>query len=282
MSWITQNFNSFVTDITGGTIELFGNIINNVFFYVVKIALQNEYIKNAQKLLVAMALALIGLVVLKIVFSGYLLETDYDSEADPFNLVLRIAETTAVISCSGWIFDTLLQLSKDFANDMMMSTEVTGYSEQTQALLDPTVLSNSSNGITCYISLIAAMLIGVMVFMVVSGLRGGELIAMKLLLPIFALDMLTSSRERWNNFFMGYILAFFTYSFQILFYMVSIKSYASASYTNSLYLVTALIFLILAIRAPKFLEKYLYKSGVSSAASSGLRMIIQTAVIKAV
>ena len=104
---------------------------------------------------------------------------------------------------------------------------------------------------------------------------------MKLFMPIFAIDLLTSSRERWNNFFMGYMLAFFTYAIQILFYTVAMKTYVSASFSNRMNLVAACIWMIIAIRAPQFLEKYLYKSGVSSAASSGIRMIAQTAMFKA-
>lgn len=281
MSWITENILSVITDFIGSVIEFFGELINNIFFYIVDMAISSPYGQNAQKVMVAVGFALVSLMVVKIVMSGYLLETDYDSDADPFDLLVRISETTAVISCEGWIFDFTLQLSKDFASDLISSTNVSGYSSQTQSLIDAVVLANTGASTSTYVILILAILIATIIFMFVSGLRGGELVAMKLFMPIFAIDLLTSSRERWNNFFMGYMLAFFTYAIQILFYTVAMKTYVSASFSNRMNLVAACIWMIIAIRAPQFLEKYLYKSGVSSAASSGIRMIAQTAMFKA-
>lgn len=281
MSWITENILSVITDFIGSVIEFFGELINNIFFYIVDMAISSPYGQNAQKVMVAVGFALVSLMVVKIVMSGYLLETDYDSDADPFDLLVRISETTAVISCEGWIFDFTLQLSKDFASDLISSTNVSGYSSQTQSLIDAAVLANTGASTSTYVILILAILIATIIFMFVSGLRGGELVAMKLFMPIFAIDFLTSSRERWNNFFMGYMLAFFTYAIQILFYTVAMKTYVSASFSNRMNLVAACIWMIIAIRAPQFLEKYLYKSGVSSAASSGIRMIAQTAMFKA-
>lgn len=281
MSWITENILSVITDFIGSVIEFFGELINNIFFYIVDMAISSPYGQNAQKVMVAVGFALVSLMVVKIVMSGYLLETDYDSDADPFDLLVRISETTAVISCEGWIFDFTLQLSKDFASDLISSTNVSGYSSQTQSLIDAAVLANTGASTSTYVILILAILIATIIFMFVSGLRGGELVAMKLFMPIFAIDLLTSSRERWNNFFMGYMLAFFTYAIQILFYTVAMKTYVSASFSNRMNLVAACIWMIIAIRAPQFLEKYLYKSGVSSAASSGIRMIAQTVMFKA-
>lgn len=280
MSWITENILSVITDFIGSVIEFFGELINNIFFYIVDMAISSPYGQNAQKVMVAVGFALVSLMVVKIVMSGYLLETDYDSDADPFDLLVRISETTAVISCEGWIFDFTLQLSKDFASDLISSTNVSGYSSQTQSLISAAVLASTGASISTYVILILAILIATIIFMFVSGLRGGELVAMKLFMPIFAIDLLTSSRERWNNFFMGYMLAFFTYAIQILFYTVAMKTYVSASFSNRMNLVAACIWMIIAIRAPQFLEKYLYKSGVSSAASSGIRMIAQTAMFK--
>ena len=98
---------------------------------------------------------------------------------------------------------------------------------------------------------------------------------------IFALDLIHANRERWNNFFMAFLLAMFSYGFQTLFYILSLKSYASASINDMGYCLSAIGWLIMAIIGPHFLEKYLYKSGVSKAAGSGLRMLAQTAMIKA-
>lgn len=279
MSWLFENVCDFISSAIGGTVDFFGELVNNIFYFIIDYGVNNAYVIGAQKLFITIALALIALVVLKIVTAGYLLETDYDSDADPFNLLVRITETVAIITNSGWLFNFLLNASKDFTTDIIGSVAETGYAGQTRSLLSVD-LSGMANMLLPYLAMIALMLVAIIIFTVVAGLRGGELVFMNLLLPVFALDLLTSSRERWNNFIMGYFTAFFTYGIQILLYNVALKSYATASYSEPLYFITAVTFLIMAIRSPKFLERYLYRSGVSTAATSGMRLVFQTAVMK--
>lgn len=279
MSWLFENVCDFISSAIGGTVDFFGELVNNIFYFIIDYGVNNAYVIGAQKLFIIIALALIALVVLKIVTAGYLLETDYDSDADPFNLLVRIAETVAIITNSGWLFNFLLNASKDFTTDIIGSVAETGYAGQTRSLLSVD-LSGMANMLLPYLAMIALMLVAIIIFTVVAGLRGGELVFMNLLLPVFALDLLTSSRERWNNFIMGYFTAFFTYGIQILLYNVALKSYATASYSEPLYFITAVTFLIMAIWSPKFLERYLYRSGVSTAATSGMRLVFQTAVMK--
>ena len=60
-----------------------------------------------------------------------------------------------------------------------------------------------------------------------------------------------------------------------------VASMGPVSYTHlSLYWIGTIVFLIMAIRGPKTIEKYLYTSGVSNAAHSGIRMLVQTAAMK--
>lgn len=278
MTWLTENICSLLTDFMGGIIDTYGSFINNIFFSFVQIANTNEYYINAQRLFVLLGFALVGLMSAKVISAGYLLETAYDSEEDPFNLLIRIVQATAVISSSGWIFNYGLQFSKDLCDDMLGSTDVTGFSGKTQTLLQTTMTGSRTD--SAFIVMLAVLLIAFIVFSVMSGLRAGELLAMNLFLPIFAIDLLTNSRERWSNFIMGYGFAFISYAIQTLFFMISLKSYISAEYTNQSYMLSALVWMIVAIKAPQFIEKYLYKTGVSSAASSGLRMVVQTVAMR--
>lgn len=278
MSWITENITAFVTDVIGGVIELFGEFFNNIFFLIVEIATANVYIINAEKFIILTAIALISVVAIKVVISGYLLETDYDSEADPFNLIVKIVEAVAVITNSGWIFNWMLDTARVFTSDLLGSADASGFSEQTSSLLQIN-MGFEANAAVAFDFMLFVLLGAVIVFTVVAGLRGAELVAMKLFMPYFALDLLTNSRERWNNFLTAYVMAFFTYAFQILFFIVALKCYQTAS-SNPQYVIPTLIWIIMAIRAPRFLEKFLYKSGLSNAASSGLRMIAQTMVMR--
>lgn len=281
MNWITENICNFMTDCIGGTIDMFGEYINNIFYFVVDMATENAYIKGAQSVLITLSLSLVSLIVAKMVMSGYLLETGYDPEEDPFNLIVRIAQAVAVITNSGWVFNYLLNLSKTFADDLLGSAAAEGYAGQTKALLELDK-SNLHYSFIAYCIILLVIQLAFLIFTITAGLRGAELIAMNLFMPVFSLDLLTNSRERWNNFFMGYLMAFFSYTVQVLFFNVALKSYASTSINRPEYFIGTIVFMIMAIKSPKFLEKYIYKTGMASAASGGVRMAAQTMMMRAV
>lgn len=280
MNWITENICSALSDLITGIINLFGEMVNNIFYMIVKLNNYNAYVIGANKFFILLALSLAALLVVKQVLSGYVLETDHDPEADPFNLIVRTAESVAVICSSSWIFDTAMNLMKKLSKDLIGSTTEIGVKNQTIKLLniDETVLPAA---VPAGIVLLLIMVVAFAAFTVVAGLRGCEVIAMKLFLPIFALDLIGTRRERWNNFFTGYMIAVFSYSIQILFYTIAMKCFVSATWKEPWYAIATICWLVLAIRAPKFLEKYMYVSGVSSAASGGLRLVAQSVVIKA-
>ncbi len=279
MNWITENLCSALSDLISGIINLFGEMVNNIFYQIVEINNKNVYVVSANKFFILLSLSLAALLVVKQVLSGYVLETDYDPEADPFNLLVRIAESVAVICSSSWIFNTVMNLMKKFSKDLIGATTEVGVKDQTIKLLkiDETVLPAA---VPAGIVLLLIMVIAFAVFTVVAGLRGCEVIAMKMFLPVFALDLIGSRRERWNNFFTGYMIAVFSYSVQILFYTIAMKCFVSATWRQPWFTVASICWLVLAIRAPKFLEKYMYASGVSSAASGGLRLVAQSVVIR--
>lgn len=280
MNWISENICTVLAEFMGGTIEMFGALVNNIFFVVVEIAVENVYAKNAEKMLMTLALSLAALMTLKVVISGYLMETDYDSEADPFNLIIRLAECVAMITCSTLLFNYLLELAKDFTNDLIGSADANGYATITESLLNVNLIGMPTIANT-YIILLLIINISVYVFTIIAGLRGAELMVMKLCFTIFSLDLLTTSRERWSNFFMGYVMTFFTYAIQILLYTIGLKSYATASAGRPLYFLSTIMFILMAIKAPKFLEKYIFKSGMGGAVGNGLRMVAQTAMMRA-
>lgn len=279
-SWISENVCEYFTDQIAGTITLFGDKINNIFYTIVDAALSNAYVIGANNFLVVFALSAVVLIVGKEVLDGNLIEVNGDPDEEPINLLMRVSECVAIISCFGSVFDYMLAFSRKFAADLLSSSNASGVKDITSGLINIDV-SNTGSAAGMYLTVIFLVLIGFIAFALVSGFRGAELIAMKLFAVLFALDMIHANRERWNNFFMAFLLAMFSYGFQTLFYVLALKSYASASINDMGYCISAMSWLILAIIGPHFLEKYLYKSGISNAAGSGLRMLVQTAMIKA-
>lgn len=277
-SWITENIQAYMIDCINSIIAFMGSTLNNIFYDVIDHLNNSGAVQSAEKYIVAFSLALVPLAIGKIVLSSYVLDTGGDSDADPFDLVVRLCETVAAITSEVWVFDFLLQMSKDFANDLSGSTQLSGVSDTSTSLINNVVGAGQiASSLTLMIGII---IIAFIVFSIVAGVRGGEIIALKLAFPFFALDLLTSSHERWNNFIMAYVIAFFTYAFQIMFFLLAVATYASASVGNSQNFIYTLVFLYLAMFGPKSIEKYLYKSGVTQSVGGGVRMLVSTVALK--
>ena len=247
MNWLTENFCAVLADVIGGFLDVFGDVVNNIFYWIIQVATENVYVINAERFTVSLATTLISVCVVKNIIAGYFLETDYDAEEDPFNLLVRIAQTEAFILNGNWIFNFLLNFSKHFTTDLVGSANAAGYSDTTTGLLGMDSAA-AGRSYSAYMLLVGFITIGTVIFSVVAGMRGAELVALMLFFPI------------------------------------AMKSYATAatgsSGETSLYWIGTIVFLIMAIRGPKTIEKYLYTSGVSNAAHSGIRMLVQTAAMK--
>lgn len=278
-SWITENINEFLLDQITGLVQFLGDAINNIFYDIVDFANSNAYVQQAETAIMLISLALIGLQIAKMVLGGYILETSYDSDEDPFNLLVRIAITVAVITNSGWIFDYFMSVSKHFADDLLSSVSAGGAADTTNLLLGTDIRALGLMAGT-FLLAIVIVLISFIAFTVIGGIRGAELIAMKLAFPLFSLDLLSSGHERFTNFFTAYIVAFFTFSFQMLFYCLALASYASMTADAPVYFLSTMVWIYIAMFGPKSIEKYLFKTGLTQNASSGVRMIVSSAAMK--
>ena len=135
MNWLTENFCAVLADVIGGFLDVFGDVVNNIFYWIIQVATENVYVINAERFTVSLATTLISVCVVKNIIAGYFLETDYDAEEDPFNLLVRIAQTEAFILNGNWIFNFLLNFSKHFTTDLVGSANAAGYSDTTTGLL---------------------------------------------------------------------------------------------------------------------------------------------------
>ena len=60
-------------------------------------------------------------------------------------------------------------------------------------------------------NMMICMMIGFIMLVIKAALRGVELAVMKILVPIFSVDNITVSAERWNAFLTAYVVVFFGY-----------------------------------------------------------------------
>lgn len=88
-------------------------------------------------------------------------------------------------------------------------------------------------------------------------------------LPIFAVDMLKANPERWNMFIFQYFISFISYLVQMFCFQMYAILYSHLDFTDFRQYLVMVGWLILCIKAPKTLEKYIYATGTGRAVSQG-------------
>lgn len=279
INWLYQNAIELAGNFMIGLTNLVGTSINNIFFDIVELNNESPYVSNAMTFTMLFSTTLLGFMAAKQVLDVYILEVNGDSDESPLNLLVRVSQALAVAMSSSWIFDTLLSFCKKFSKDLITSSETVDVSVSLN-----TSIVNASSDITLasggIIVFMALLFVGYIVFTLVAAIRGGEVILMKILCPIFAVDLVTTSREKWNAFFSGYLSAFLFYSVQVFCFTMSLKYISFTTSGNIDNIVRCGAWLILAIKSPKILEKYAHTSGVSRAASSGMRLAAQMLIMR--
>lgn len=273
MNWITKQIQEAMSDIILSFVEFFQKMVVEIFDNGTNFA-TNQQISGAVDATTLIGIALVSVMVLKQILSVYVFETDGDAETDPLQLIVKASQTICIICCNDLIYTELQKVSKLTANDL--NNAVTP--DKVFASLQAVITQGAGLVILGPVNLIFIIiyLIGFILLVIKAAIRGVELAVMKILVPIFAVDNITVSGERWNAFLSSYIVVFFGYIIQMLCFNMSIISFVKAITDSGVEYLYAIGFLIFSLKSPQWLEKFAYNSGLSrgikGAASAGMQM----------
>lgn len=237
---------------------------------------EHEYVTKACNVTIGIAAIFLILLASKHLFTTYILETDGDSDMDPLQFPVKVAVALALIQMQNFLFHYLLKLSD------MLSKEIGGF-----IAIDADSLTNINKGLSkmldsgqlqpnAYFIAIFIFQIGIMVLIAKAFFRAVELAIMKILFPFFCCDFVTPGKERWNMFITAYLVTIFGYVVQIFCFKISMMLFIEGDTITTIIGGLALVFF--AIKAPKWLEKFTYSSGVGQSAAGAGRTIAMTAV----
>lgn len=266
MSWIGNTIYEWLEELCNDILSFLFNFINSLFIdgeaLITKTAINSAAIIAGD-----IAVIIIAIVVLKNVFSIYILETDGDAEQDPLQQLVKATIAVALIQSSTYLFNWALNLANVFANELIKGTEVVlDTPDNFFAAFKTNVTGWTTVGMWTVILVI--FIIGLVCLVIKAFIRGGELALMKILFPIFCCDLLTSSRERFNAFLTSFVVTTVGYAFQLLCFRLSMNEFVTIS-DSWMHIPIAYTWLFLAIKAPKWLEKYAYTSGLGGLARTG-------------
>lgn len=276
-SWILKNLLDALSEVCNQFIVVFGNLINNIFGSVTDF--NNTNMKNIDTFTLVFSITFIVFLMIKQYLTVYVFETSGDPEADPLDIYVRGAVAVAVASCSGIIFDFFLEFSSAFVEDLQ-SVKISGSQPTgvTDTLRDLASVPINLGTVPIVVVIIGiAMIIALVVFFIVAGIRGAELLLMKMLFPLFACDLVTTNRERFNAFLTSFVITWLAYGLQLIsfrMYSMTLLLYTTCDLSEFPVIFAVNIgWMVLMFKAPKWLEKFCYTSGISSSMGGALRTL---------
>lgn len=276
IDWLSKLIFGFLGNELLKLVEYLKVAINNMFTAIVLIN-DNKYVISAAQYAQKLAMSLLVMLALKKIIMTYGLQTDGDPDQDPFELLYRGTMAMAIISVSDLLFKEGLKLADAVSNDLLKTSSAMDVSTGLTALFQTDI---EKAAVSFTIGAITILLL--VCFHISATVRGAELMLMKIMMPLFACDLINSNPQRWNTFVPDLISTLMSYGLQLFCYFMFTYNFGNISVTNlNSASIAAFGWMILAIRTPKWLEKYIYKTGVGSAVAKTGQTAAQAAVMLA-
>lgn len=280
LSFSTELFLSMCGDIISDFYAKFGYLVTEIYAYCVDI---NQIPGVAAVCAFSMLLgaSLCSFVTVKQLIGTYGIGTEGDPDADPAELIFRLCKALGFMGVNSWLFTEMLKFSiavgKDITKALNGTTNI-DISPVHEKILNVFSGNNQSPAIViCSGALVVAMII----YGITAALRGAELTFNKILLPIFCLDIINANPEKWKMFIFQYGIGFFSYIAQMLCFNMYIIQLLQTDINNLEIKQAAVLFgwLILSIKTPSWLERYIYATGAGKAISNGTSRLGQVVMM---
>lgn len=268
MNFLTENMLEFEGDIIESLLDAFGNGVTKIYSYAVQVN-QTSTVEAVCVFTMLLGAALCSLAVGKQIIGTYGFGVQGDPDQDAMEIVFKLCLALGAMGCNSWLFTEVVKFTEAVSSDIMLKFNTQQVDEVTYVNALVTGIDSPVNGI-----IFGGMVVGIVLFAIASCLRGAEITLSKILLPIFALDLLNSNHEKWNMFIFQYLMSFLSYLVQMLCYEMFIMhlivgDFSLEGASGKIGPMITLGWLVLSVRSPKILEKYVYATGTGQGISRG-------------
>ena len=264
MSFTSQLILNFLNDVFKELYSYVGFLITDLYEWVLT---ANQTSEVAAVCLFTMMLGsvMLGVMVCKHVAGTYGLGTSGDPDQDPVEIIFKVALALGFMGGNSFIFNELLKFTIAVAKDVM------------HVMNNPGDIGLTGGEETSFAMFVmkGILVFGVIAFSITVCIRSAEITLSKVLLPIFAVDLINSNSERWNMFIFQYGMSFLGFVIQIFCYEMFVIKFGGIDLTNLKEYFVAIGWLVLAIKTPSILEKYVYATGTGRAISNGASRLSQ-------
>lgn len=212
------------------------------------------------------------ILIIKLIFEGYqiyMLRQSGDPDSSPAQFVLRGIQSIAIITVLPWLVNTIYEFGALVATDALtvsggssVGDIVIQYKGLGGALAD-TGLSIINIIMIVFIFLICLILLLVVAIQV--SLRTAELAILTIIGPIMALNITTTNRSIWNQWFKHVFGLCLTHALQMFMLVVSLKLLSTLGLSGGGN--TFLLFigwLWITLKTPNFIKQFTHQTGAGS------------------
>lgn len=263
LTWLNELLTNSVNETSNAVIDFIIGIVFEVFGYASTLIKYKE-VNIALGVVNLVASAFLLLLLMGQILNIHVLEIDGDPDNSPLLLLEKACIALAFIQMQSFLLVFLLDMAEKILLDMTGAVQYnfTSYADYVDAV--DMVCANQII-VTLIMGLYA---VGIGMFLWKGVKRGVELIFMKILFPLFCTDIVTVSREKFRSFFTSYLIIIFGYIIQVFAFKFSAVLLLNGSLLG---LFSSLASLFFASSAPKWIEKYMYSTGIGKNAVNGAR-----------
>lgn len=256
-NWLTKHIFATISEVLIDWLDYFSGVINDEFMVTTYIN-DTEQIKTVVNFTVALAYVLLVAVTVKQIIDIYGFHTSGDANESPVEVIYRASISSVLIAASELFYKQFFNLTKNIAHDIGEITASKSITDQCNTLLGiPNVVAG--------VFMVIIILVAIVIFFVVAAIRGAQLMLFRILFPIFSIDRSFTNKERWNKFIQSYAACFLGFSIQLLcFNMFRLTFMDIGTESANWPIVAAIGWLVMAIKAPAWLDQYIFKSGMGS------------------
>ena len=266
LNYGTEVMLGFVGDTITDLYSNVGLLITDIYAYTVEVNQVSE-VNAVCTFSMLLGAALCGMAVVKQIIGTYGTGTEGDPDQDPVEIIFRLCKALGIMGMNSWLFTEFLKFSTALGKDVTrVMAGVSGGNVLYDKMLDNI---NNSSGSPTWLFCNGAIVIAVLLFALSACQRGAELTLNKILLPIFCLDIINPNPEKWKMFIFQYGTGFVSYILQMFCFNMFVILFLHMGSMGMKEFIVLLGWLVLSIKTPSWLEKYIYATGTGRAIGQG-------------
>ena len=267
-------FSAFLAGFLDDIIAYFATALADITSLAMNV-LDLPIVKNATKYAQTLAFTVLAIKAGSEAFQTYILHQNGDPDADPSGLVIRTGQAVAVIACLPWIVEWMFTLGDKINHD------IAGVGAGQAGIADFQFLVSAitaTSGIVVVILGIVVVLL-IIVVAVQATIRGAELALMSIIGPVMALNITANNRSVWSAWFRQLVIICTSQAVQ-LFMLTGAITLLTTQAISSSGLLLVFGWLWVTIKSPKFIQQFVYSTGLSSAVGGTARQAGSMALMR--